>query len=340
VPLRRSALRLVGEALHATGAFRLTHNLMLPGSVSVLTYHGLTETRPPVSHPCFLRLERFAHQMEYLARHFEVVHLEDALAPSRLPARRPLACVTFDDGFASVHDLAFPILERLRIPATIYLVTDLIDTNQTLWFTRLHQAVYETSLPEVQFDTFRLRLSDRTARAKALTWLERELKLLNRAEFASALEDLLAQLKCPEVSHESWRQFRILNSEQIRRMSRDGLIRFGAHTASHQILTRTTPEDAWLEIERSVRAVAALVEHPSHSFAYPNGDFNTGVVEAIRRAGIKYAVSTIQGPAGRATNSYAIPRYHVFDDRLARFAGRVHHARYSMRKIAGREATT
>jgi peptidoglycan/xylan/chitin deacetylase (PgdA/CDA1 family) len=121
-------------------------------------------------------------------------------------------------------------------------------------------------------------------------------------------------------------------------MSQDGLVRFGAHSASHQILTRTTPEDARGEVERSVAAVAALVEHPSRTFAYPNGgidDFDINVVDAVRQAGVQYAVSTIPGPASRDTDSYAVPRYHIGDDPLGRFVRLVHHTRHAVRGITG-----
>jgi peptidoglycan/xylan/chitin deacetylase (PgdA/CDA1 family) len=117
-------------------------------------------------------------------------------------------------------------------------------------------------------------------------------------------------------------------------MSRDGLVRFGAHTATHQILTRTTPDDAQREIERSVAAVATLVDFPSRGFAYPNGepgDFDAAVTEVVRRAGIEYGLSTIPGPVGSDADFYAIPRYSIGDHPLARFAGLVHHARHVVR---------
>ena len=120
-------------------------------------------------------------------------------------------------------------------------------------------------------------------------------------------------------------------------MGRDGLVRFGAHTASHQILTRTTREDARGEIERSVAALAALVERPSRTFAYPNGgpdDFDDTVAGFVRGAGIEYAVTTIEGPNGLHVDPYAIRRYGIGSgDPLPRFAGLIHHARDFPREI-------
>jgi peptidoglycan/xylan/chitin deacetylase (PgdA/CDA1 family) len=297
--------------LHDAGIFRFIHQHLLSGNISVLMYHGLVADPLPIPDPCFLRVDCFDRQMEYLACNFEVMHLEEALTRGHHRAARPLACVTFDDGFSSVHNLAFPILKRFRIPATVYLVTDLIDSGQTVWFARLHQAICETSAAEIRLGGLHFSLSGQAERVVASAGLQRALKLLDKAEFSPALNDLLVQLGVREADGTvPWEPFRILNSDQIRSMSRDGLVRFGAHTATHQILTRTTPDDVQREIERSVAAVASLVDLPSRSFAYPNGgpgDFNTAVIEVVRRAGIEYALSTIPGPVGSNADFYAIP---------------------------------
>ncbi|HLN48783.1 MAG TPA: polysaccharide deacetylase family protein, partial [Steroidobacteraceae bacterium] len=166
VILRRLALHTAGALLHGTGALRFVHRRLMPDNISILMYHGLTDGPLPVADACFVRVERFAAQMEYLCAHFEVVHLEEALVRRRAQGARPIACVTFDDGFASVHDLGLPILRRLRIPATVYLVTDLIDTDQTVWFARLHQAICETTVPEVWLGEQRFPLRGPAERAR------------------------------------------------------------------------------------------------------------------------------------------------------------------------------
>ncbi|MGA2128945.1 MAG: polysaccharide deacetylase family protein, partial [Xanthobacteraceae bacterium] len=235
--VRRLVLHAGGALLHATGAFRLAHRRLVPENVCVLMYHGLTSGPLPVADGCFLRAERFAAQMEYLSAHFEVVHLEEALVRRGAPGARPIACVTFDDGFASVHDLALPILRRLRIPATVYLVTDLIDTDQTLWFARLHQAICQTAALEVRLGEQCVSLRGPAARERASAALQLALKRLERPAFSVALEDVLARLGYAGAATPPWGAFRILTSAQVRVMAGDGLVRFGAHTATHQILT-------------------------------------------------------------------------------------------------------
>lgn len=337
----------------AAAAFRRLHQWLLPDVVTVLCYHGLVDRRLPVPDYCFLPLEKFVLHMQYLARHFTVLHLEEALAPGRPRMERPVACVTFDDGFGSVHDLAFPVLERLCIPATVFLVTDRVDTDTTVWFARLHQAICETTASEVSLGDQRFPLNDPLERAAASAGLQRMLKPLERTQFAETLEAVLGRLEAPGRRTEApCAPMRMLRRGEIRRMSGGGLVRFGSHTASHQILSRTTPEDAWREVERSVAAIAALVERPSRVFSYPNGgpdDFDAGTIAAVKRAGLMYAVTMIEQPNPPNVDPYRVRRYGAGDDDhlssfaaypLVRFARRVHHVRAVRALIAGGSSRT
>lgn len=76
-----------------------------------------------------LPTERFEQQMRYLKRRFDVVPLAsavDALLAGRSPSRDQVA-VTFDDGYDDVFTNAFPILQRLGVPSSVFVATDFID---------------------------------------------------------------------------------------------------------------------------------------------------------------------------------------------------------------------
>jgi peptidoglycan/xylan/chitin deacetylase (PgdA/CDA1 family) len=290
-------------------------------------YHGLTSASLAVPDACFIPVATFADQMAYIAQYFDVRHLDDVVNGFSTPTAKPIACVTFDDGFASVGELAWPILQKHRIPATVYLVTGLVDSGDTVWFARLHQAIMETSVAELLWRGASLALKTNEQRADASALLQGKIKLLPRGDFDQALASVLEQLEAsPTASPRP--EFQILKSATIRRMSEEGLVRFGAHTVSHQILTRTTHEDARREIQQSVESVRHLVRAPSGSFAYPNGgheDFDEHAISALREVGVHCAVSTIPGPFTGLTDRFSIPRYNITHSSLARFARKVHH---------------
>lgn len=82
----------------------------------VLCYHAVSETWPDPVAVTPAQLER---QLTFLKRRgFVATTFSEAVAHP--PGKKTLA-VTFDDGYRSVIDRAFPILERLGMPATVFI---------------------------------------------------------------------------------------------------------------------------------------------------------------------------------------------------------------------------
>jgi peptidoglycan/xylan/chitin deacetylase (PgdA/CDA1 family) len=89
----------------------------------ILTYHDLSATRSAVSaSPAAFR----EHLHRLHAAGYRPVTLTEALAcleqPS--PERGPLVALTFDDGYASAYERAFPLLMEYGWPATVFPVAD------------------------------------------------------------------------------------------------------------------------------------------------------------------------------------------------------------------------
>lgn len=66
---------------------------------------------------------RFGAQVALLAEECDVVSLDAALDGLAHGDDRPKVVVTFDDGFADLHDVAWPILADYDLPFTVYLAT-------------------------------------------------------------------------------------------------------------------------------------------------------------------------------------------------------------------------
>ncbi|MHB8499603.1 MAG: polysaccharide deacetylase family protein [Candidatus Acidiferrales bacterium] len=99
---------------------------MLP----ILMYHKVAEIPPWGRHlGNYVLPEQFEAQLTAISRWgYTATTLEDWLAfraGRRKPPRRPIA-LTFDDGYQSNHDIAWPFLHRHSMTATVFLVADLI----------------------------------------------------------------------------------------------------------------------------------------------------------------------------------------------------------------------
>lgn len=91
--------------------------------MTILCYHAV---QPGWRSPLAVTPQAFEEQMRWLARHRRVVALEEAMAVAdrrfRLP--RGMTAITFDDGFSTLHDHAFPILRDLGLPSTVFVVAE------------------------------------------------------------------------------------------------------------------------------------------------------------------------------------------------------------------------
>ncbi len=91
--------------------------------MSIFCYHAVD---PLWSSPLAVAPAAFEAQCRWLARHRVVLDLADAVhrTNGRGSLPRGRAALTFDDGFASVHRYALPVLARYRLPATVFVVAD------------------------------------------------------------------------------------------------------------------------------------------------------------------------------------------------------------------------
>ncbi|MCC7009042.1 MAG: polysaccharide deacetylase family protein [Acidobacteria bacterium] len=109
-------------------------------SVCILVYHRVSRAR--VSEPRLddwnVHPEMLDKQIAALVEHADLVwaHELPALLAGHEARRRPLACLTFDDGFQNFHDEALPILERYGAKATLFVVTAYIGQPAPMPFDR------------------------------------------------------------------------------------------------------------------------------------------------------------------------------------------------------------
>ena len=97
--------------------------LLTPLKVSalvVLQYHHVSDKTPALTS---ISPALFAKHMKYLEKHeFNIVDMQDL--PKMLSSKKPLprhsVIITFDDGFKSIYDNAFPLLKKKEWPFTVF----------------------------------------------------------------------------------------------------------------------------------------------------------------------------------------------------------------------------
>jgi GT2 family glycosyltransferase/peptidoglycan/xylan/chitin deacetylase (PgdA/CDA1 family) len=105
----------------------------LTAGTPILMYHALDDSGGPGTR-FVTPARRFAAQMGWLKRAgFTVLSVEDYLTfrqADRLPPARSVV-ITFDDGYRDTFELAAPVLRRLGLTATVFIVTHRVGTRNS-----------------------------------------------------------------------------------------------------------------------------------------------------------------------------------------------------------------
>lgn len=272
----------------------------LEGRALILMYHRvlpLDEVEGTFVQPgMYVTPRTFELHLRYLTARFAVVPLQELLArwQDGTWSREARYCaITFDDGWVDNYRHAFPLLRKHRVPATIFLPTDLIGTTGWLWSDRLGYLMHRCGSGG-SGDVDR-------AIEHAKSWT------------ADARERLIAGLERKSGATLP-RQRCFLDWREVREMSRHG-VRFGSHTSSHAILTRLDAASLESELRRPLATLASQCDAPLPILAYPNGDHSEPVAAAARMAGYRAAVTTKPGAEPRRPGDlYGLRRVGVHED--------------------------
>jgi peptidoglycan/xylan/chitin deacetylase (PgdA/CDA1 family) len=241
----------------------------------------------------------------YLRQHrYELVSLEEVFRRLRGDGPRPAGCValTLDDGYADQAELAGPVFAEFDAPSTTFVTTGFLDGHLWLWWDQIDYVFRHAVRPSLSFDLGEEEISCQwtnalerdqardtvTARCKSLSDAAKHRAI---AQLAAAAEVTLPTRPPDAYAPMSW--------DQLRRWEERGM-RFGPHTVTHPILSRTDDEQSRRELTDSWARLRAEATQPTPVFCYPNGqwgDFGEREVTTLRELGLLGAVVGAPGYA-------------------------------------------
>jgi peptidoglycan/xylan/chitin deacetylase (PgdA/CDA1 family) len=240
--------------------------------------------------------------LDWIGRRFRPASLDEvgARLGNGAGMGKPLAAVTFDDGYRDVYHHAFPLLKRKGIPAALFVVSGLVGSTRPPLHDRLllllREALRAWGAPRRELLGLLRRLRIEPP-AGARAWPEAPgaagvMRRLLEDLPAAALERMaLALEESVTIDAEVWEEHLPLTWEMVEEMREAG-VTIGSHTRSHALLTGEERPAVAEEAGGSRRDLEARLGIPVRHFAYPNGWFDRATVRAVADAGYRYAYTS------------------------------------------------
>ena len=260
-----SALRnLVFKAIRYAGLPFLFREMYQRKQVTIVMFH---DPAPEAAEAAFL----------YLAKKYNIIGLDDYLEARRGSRKLPekALIITLDDGHAGNRAL-LPVLEKHKIPVTIFLCAGIVGTNRRYWFKHKDPAISTEALKQVS----------------------------NREK----LQRLAAVGFTPD------REFpapQALDAAQIRELK--PYVNFQSHTVFHPCLPKCSEAEAREEIFQSKQLLELKYGLHINALAYPNGDYSDRDAHLVEAAGYKCAISVDYGFNTLTTDPFRLKRLSIDD---------------------------
>jgi len=351
--------------LHFTGLLRWAeYKTVTSSGVVVLTLHRVLPRaafkNTPSLKGMIVSLETFEQLGAFLKKHYDVLDLCND-QPDWCGGTRPRLAITFDDGWKDTAEIAFPLLHKYSIPATVFVCPGLAGKSFPFWPERVSH-MWKVTEKDVGLrhgfvaicNEFLLHRTfwpakDKRNVVEQLIGCIKELPKERRDLLVYKLSSLMSE----DFSDSKGLAFEAtMSSDETKAIERMGA-QIGSHTLHHEILTQLPSDQAHSEIGESKEVIESWLGHPCRTFAYPNGNWSLGIRALIVRVGFTRAFINSPGIWTRDTDSLLIPRVNIWEGSLTNASNnfspivfqystfwKAYRAERKRRRIVGSQATT
>lgn len=243
------------------------------GDAAILGYHRVVPddeyrlmTGPYKDLSC--PVSRFQKQMMFLRADYRVVSMDELF--QHVSAKKPgfVVAVTFDDGYIDNYSCALPVLEGLRIPATIFVTTRFPEGDTRMWWFDLWDEIFRRDrlvhFSRGQEFVYSIKTIGEKRRCyQRLRNIAVKLSEVNVWTWLGKIKNGNLPAEYPEF---------VCDWDALRIMSANTLISIGAHSHNHCVLSLCTD----IELDSEMRTCKHLLEKELgvgvEHFAYPYGE--------------------------------------------------------------------
>ncbi|WP_250658252.1 polysaccharide deacetylase family protein [Alkalimarinus coralli] len=287
----------------------LVHRMFLK-TPFILMYHRLTPDKGSS-----ISVANFEQHLLFLKDNCELVSLADAISHRNNATRGKLkVAITFDDGYDDFYHLAWPLLKKYNVPATLFITTGFIDKVVWLWPDKIDYILNNASCFSAELEGFGVLEFTKDTVSEAWhqlgdyclvkPWEQRD-KLIS--QLAEQLEVDIPSLPVEGYQGLTW--------SQLKEMATEGLD-IESHTVTHPILSMLKPDELKQELSVSKQVIEENINKKVNVICYPNGfarDISPLVEELAKSCGYQYGVMACLDKHS-SVNPYRIGRKSAVKD--------------------------
>jgi peptidoglycan/xylan/chitin deacetylase (PgdA/CDA1 family) len=288
--------------------YRGLRKRLVKPQAAILMYHRVELRKNPWFFPYSVMVSDFENQLKYLVRHYTVISLEELVNSiyENKPFPSNAAVITFDDGYKDNYRYAFPIIKKYGVPASIFLTTGPMESGELLWWDKIIYVLQRTARKALEIDSIgAYPVGSGTERLRATSRLTKRLFRFSEPERNALLERIVAlcDVKIPtglgKETNLTW--------DEVREMNRNG-ITFGAHSVTHPLFSKLSPEEARREIVQSKKDIEENIDESVTAFSYPGGRFSDETTRVLKENGFRCALTSVPGMITSGANPYELSR--------------------------------
>ena len=286
--------------------------------LSIYLFHGVIKKKPNSSNVRNYNLKhidqkKFEKYIKYLSEHGKAITLNEIEKNKGDFFKKYI--ITFDDGFHNNYKYALPILKKYKIPHIIYLTTNYVDKNLISWIDRIDIAVNNNKKKFIYSSILskRFRLDNRKNKIYFLNFVRNYCKSLRDTDLNKFAEILLKDIKLNSPKSSNSDLDKKLSWKHVKKMSKNGLSEFGAHSHNHNILGHLKEAQYKKEILISLKTLLKKANIKTKHYSYPEGfktSFNNQIIKFLKKNKIKTAVTTLL-PKENKNSLFKLNRFFV-----------------------------
>ncbi len=283
---------------------------------SILLFHRVHPNRDIMWDP--MDPKRFEFILKFVKKNYTILPLLEILDSNIKPKKKPLAAITFDDGYRDFIEYSMPIMDRLKIPSSIYVVTDCITNDRPTWTFEVDYLFFNTKKLQINWNTDTSILPVELRKSKFVNKQEMIRFCFQFKQFVKKI----AEQKRLDLIRDLFNSFDdvvvpkglMMNWKEVNEIITAG-VEVGSHTVTHPPLATLTEDQMDRELQLSRNEFLKYTGVNSPVISYPVGSYNELVKSAAVKAGYSYGLAVKQKKFNLNTgDKFEIPRIELYNE--------------------------